>query len=383
MRIAVYYPWIYVKSGIERIIVELKRRSRHDISIVTHHYDADATYPELKEMDVVELDRVSVNRDYLSVIKAAWKIGRTRLDLRGVDALVVCCEGLGSLINFRNDDVPILNICCTPLRPVYDPAYRARVRERAGIKLPLVLAMERLWDAVDRPAWRRYAHVIAISQEVRRRINEAGLWRADPEVVWPGVPASIIRPSDTFEPMFFLPGRIMWTKNIELGIQAFRRFRAARPDLAAPYRLVIAGMVDAKSQAYLQQLRDLAANEPTIEFAISPSDAEMRRFYETCSATLFTAFNEDFGITPIESMAAGKPVLAVDRGGPREVLVDREVGRLLEPDPQVFADAMADLAADPETMRRWGAAGIRRAPLFTWEHFIDVVDTRLEEIARR
>ncbi|MBL8702120.1 MAG: glycosyltransferase [Alphaproteobacteria bacterium] len=383
MRVAVYYPWVYVKSGIERIIVELKRRSRHDISILTHHYDRDATYPELKSMGVVEVGHVPVSRDYLSVAKAGWIIGRTRLDTSAFDAMIVCCEGLGSLINFRNDDRPILNVCCTPLRPVYDHEYRARVHARAGILRPALGLVEAAWRMIDRAAWRRYSAVVAISETVRRRIAAAGLWDKEVSLVYPGISRDRIRPSSTFEPFFFLPGRIMWTKNIELAVAAFRRIRETTPEAEFPFRLVVAGMVDRKSQPYLQRLRDMAAGDPAIEFRLDPSDAEMRDLYDRCWATLFTAFNEDFGITPVEAMAAAKPVLAVNRGGPVEVVVDGQTGRLLPDTPEAFAAAMRALAADEAGARAWGQCGLARAPLFTWEHFVETVDAEIDRIAAR
>ena len=119
MRIAIYHPWIYLKSGLERTILEICRRSRHSWTIYTSHFDAAGTYPELSEMNVVELPRVSVNRRYGAVINAAARIATTRLE-GDHDVLVISCDGLGSLINFRNHTKPSVCLCFTPLRAVYD-----------------------------------------------------------------------------------------------------------------------------------------------------------------------------------------------------------------------------------------------------------------------
>ncbi len=88
MRIALYRPWIYVKSGLERTILEIARRSRHQWDIHTSHYDAQGTYPELKELGIRETARVSVRRNYSSVLAASARLATTRLDIDGVDALL-------------------------------------------------------------------------------------------------------------------------------------------------------------------------------------------------------------------------------------------------------------------------------------------------------
>lgn len=278
MKIAIYHPWIYVKSGLERTIMEIKKRSRHDWTIYTSHYDREATYPELKSMGVVELDAVSVKRQYGAVLRAAWTIWRTRLDPARHDALVICCDGLGSLLNFRNHDKPVLSLCFTPLRAVYDEEYKRRHMARLKPLLrPLARCAAFAFRLVDRLAWRHYRHAFCITDTVRRRVLDGGLFKAeDISIAFAGISGDRIAPSDVFEPFFFLPGRIMWTKNIELGIDAFRAF-SSRPG-APPFELVIAGMVDAKSQPYLRRLQ-ARAEGLRVRFETDLSDARMADYY--------------------------------------------------------------------------------------------------------
>src|SRR5215212_7963819 len=112
MRVALYHPWVYLKSGLERSLLELVRRSEHEWTIYTHHYDLEGTYPEFQEHSVVELSpSISVKRTYSDVIHASYRILQTRLPLENFDALVVSSEGVGDLIGFRNRDVPIIAFC--------------------------------------------------------------------------------------------------------------------------------------------------------------------------------------------------------------------------------------------------------------------------------
>lgn len=378
MKIAIYHPWIYVKSGLERSLMEIKNLSRHEWTLFTHHYDPEGTYPELKSMGVVELGRVSVKRQYGAVGKAALTLAGTRLDLKDYDALVICCDGLGSLLCFRNHDIPVVCLCYTPLRAVYDPEYRRRHLQRFHKIKPLAMAFEMLYRWVDRLAWRYYRAVIYISENVRRRAQEGKLPQpALTPLAYAGISKERRIRSDLFENFFFLPGRIMWTKNIELGIRAFKQFRQRT---GKPFELRIAGMVDAKSQAYFAELKTLAGDEPNIVFMNDLTDSEMDDLYHRCYAVLFTPFNEDQGLVPLEAMAHGKPVIAVNRGGPRELVRHQETGLLVEDTPEAFGAAMERLAGEPDLARSIGASGFLASADYTWDRFVGKIDDTLEKV---
>jgi len=378
MRLALYYPWVHLTGGPERILVELTSRSRHQWEILTNHYDAAHSFPELRGRTIVELPRVPVERSLAKVASAGLRIVLQRLPTRGFDALVVMCEGLGDLVVFRNHDLPTLCLCLTPLRPAYDDNYRERaLRSRGFFARTVLKAGLAVFRAADRLAWRRFDHVLCISQEARRRAVLGGLPRAaaaDVAYPGPGLPGAA---DVSFEPFFLLPGRVMWTKNLELGIAAFQRLRQAHPELAG-YRLVVAGIVDRKSEPYFARLRALAGGDPSIEFRVLPTDAELAELYRTCRAVLFTAFNEDWGIVPLEAMAFGKPVIATNRGGPRESIVHGEQGFLEEPEPEAFAARMAELALDPGLAASMGRAGRERSQAFSWEAFTAGLDRAVE-----
>jgi glycosyltransferase involved in cell wall biosynthesis len=378
-RIAVYYPWLYLTSGAERTILEVARRSRHRITVFTNEYQPEATFPGLKEVDIRVLDRVPLKRDVRSVAIAATRMLRQKLDLSGFDGLLVVCEGLGDLMTLRHREVPAFCLCLTPLRIVFDPVYRRTYLSRRGpLTRVATLLASAAFRRVDRLAWRRYRRVFAISEEVRERIL-AGRLASDGRVsvLHPGVELDFHTPSATADRTFFVPGRIMWTKNLQLAIHAFRSFREAMPDPGS-WRLRIAGIVDRKSGPYLEELRCLAAGDPAIEFLVHPSDDQLRAEYRRCFATLFTAFNEDWGLVVIEAMASGKPVVAVNRGGPREIVRHEVDGLLAEPDTRNFAEAMSRLVREPGLRDRLVANGPLRARQFGWGPFVQQLDDAIE-----
>jgi glycosyltransferase involved in cell wall biosynthesis len=168
----------------------------------------------------------------------------------------------------------------------------------------------------------------------------------------------------------------MWSKNLELAVDAWLRFKPSPSQNR--FQLIIAGMVDAKSRAYLVKLRAIAQDRSDISFVESPSEDVLASLYQRCHAVLFTAPNEDWGLVPLEAMACGKPVVATDRGGPRETVVDGETGFLMNDEPTAFAMAIRHLAgmsaADLDEM---GRTARRRAENFTWDGFVDQIDRQL------
>jgi glycosyltransferase involved in cell wall biosynthesis len=115
-----------------------------------------------------------------------------------------------------------------------------------------------------------------------------------------------------------------------------------------------------------------------VEFRVHPSDEEMRALYAACFATLFTAFNEDWGLVLIEAMASGKPAVAVNRGGPKEIVRHEHDGLLSEPDPAAFAAAMGRLAGERGLHDRLSANAPSSAARFGWDPFVDELDAELE-----
>jgi glycosyltransferase involved in cell wall biosynthesis len=376
VRLALYHPWIYLTSGIERSFVELLSRSRHDWLLLTHHHEPDATYPELRDARIVVLEpQVSVRRSLVPLAQAAWRISRTRLPLDGAQALLVSSEGLGDLVAPRSP-VPVAAYCHTPLKILHDPATRAALvggslARRAGLGL-----LGAGFELVDRRAWRAYRHVLANSAETVARIDAAGLRPAGPvEVLHPGVDLTRFPPgAGPREPVLLVAGRIMWQKDVELALETLEVLRARGERV----RLVVAGAVDEKSRPYLAELRARAAGLD-VTFEVDPTDARLSELSRTCALLLFTARNEDCGIVPLEAMASGAPVLAVDSGGPRETVVHRVTGWLEPRDPQRFADRVVEaLGADLAPVR---AAAVSRAAEFTWEAFVARVDDVMEGLA--
>jgi glycosyltransferase involved in cell wall biosynthesis len=277
---------------------------------------------------------------------------------------------------------PCFAYCHTPLRVAYDDVLRAHdfrrsasVLERAGV---------RMFRLVDRVAWRRFDRVFCNSRETARRLRQYRLVRPGHiEILHPGVDLAELRLRGG-EPQrdFLLPGRIAEAKNLELGIEAFLRLRRAGA-LPEGFRLVVAGMVDVKSRPYHRRLQAMIAGCPDVELVVDPDDASLHALYRRAWAVLCCSINEDWGLTVIEGMGFGKPVIAVGQGGPAESVLHERTGLLVSPSVEGFSAAMARLAADPRLRARLGAAARVRAGDYDWGRFVARLDDYVEGVVAR
>lgn len=359
------------------MLLELMRRSRHSWTLYTHWYDADGTFAELRSQRVVELSpKVSVRRSLKPLADAAWTISRAVLP--EADALLVSSDGFGDLIVARNR-LPAACYCHTPLRIFHDPLTRDALRRTDRRKAEALSVLGPAFSVVDRRLWKRFRHVFVGSTEVRSRVERAGLVPSGPvEILPPGVDLDWFsddeRPREDF---FLVAGRIKWWKNFELAIEGL----AAASDRGKPPPMVIAGTVDPFADDYLDSLRSRARGLP-VRFEIGPSQERLRELYRTCRALVFTSHNEDFGMVPLEAMACGAPVIAVDSGGPRETILHGVTGWLVAPTPEAFAGAMLDAAPPDGKAEQMRSAARKRAMEFSWDRFVTRIDEVMDQIAK-
>ncbi|KXZ50092.1 hypothetical protein GPECTOR_18g69 [Gonium pectorale] len=126
-------------------------------------------------------------------------------------------------------------------------------------------------------------------------------------------------------------------------------------------RLVVAGGYDPRlpeNVEHLQELKDLATQmdlRELVRFVPSFTDRQRTLLLAACQAVLYTPQHEHFGIVPLEAMAAGRPVVAVNSGGPTESVAHGSAGFLCEPTAAAFAAAIQQLT-DPRVAVDMGRA---------------------------
>src|SRR5262249_26693290 len=125
----------------------------------------------------------------------------------------------------------------------------------------------------------------------------------------------------------FLPGRLHRWKRADLVIRAFRYLRS---DVA----LKVSGTGEDEAK-----LRELAGNDPRIEFLGKVAEADLPGLYAAALLVPFVPVHEDYGLITVEAFLSQKPVLTcADSGEPTYFVRDGETGFVVEPDPQAVAE---------------------------------------------
>jgi glycosyltransferase involved in cell wall biosynthesis len=171
----------------------------------------------------------------------------------------------------------------------------------------------------------RVDHFIANSPVTAERIQK--YYRRDAVVIPPPVEASRFTFDPTIQPedYFLIVSRLIPYKRIDLAIEACNKLRLP---------LVIIG-----SGRDLERLKKMAG--PTIRFMGRLSDQEVLSYYARCRAFLFPG-EEDFGITPLEAQASGRPVIAYGVGGALASVVDGVTGVFFK---KQTVDSLAEVLA--------------------------------------
>jgi glycosyltransferase involved in cell wall biosynthesis len=228
--------------------------------------------------------------------------------------------------------------CLTPTRYVWDFARyagRENLGRRTRALLQPLLAILRLWD---RLAADRVDHFIAISKTVQRRI--ARFYRRGSVIIYPPVDTERFDvTSGQVGDFYLVVSRLVPYKRVDLAVQAFSRL--GRP-------LVVVG--DGRDRAALEAMAG-----PSVTFTGRLPDGEVADLMGRSRALLFPGV-DDFGITPVQAMASGRPVIAYAAGGALDTVVEGQTGLFFrEPTPEALGAAVEQLGAltlDPGQIRR-------------------------------
>lgn len=137
-------------------------------------------------------------------------------------------------------------------------------------------------------------------------------------------------------------------------------------------------LIVASGGSELEDLKRLADEAKNIYFTGWLPDRDLAEIVGNAIATLYIPIDEDFGISPLESMAAGKPVIGVAEGGLTETVLPEETGILVDPDPAVSDIIAAVRRMTPELALSMRDACEQRAALFGRAIFIRRIREALE-----
>ncbi len=300
-RVALCHEWTMQLAGSERVASAIAEVVRPDavFTLGAKPEIAARVFPGCE----VWVPRFGLNatvqrhwQELLLLFHAAW----ASLTLEGFDVVITSSHSCVNAV--RTGGRPhVVSYCHTPMRYAW-----AWQEERSRVPAPL----RPIWPAaaaalraVDRRVSRKVDTFIANSAFIAGRITYA--YGAESTVVHPPVDTS-----------FYTPPTSPAAPSNDYVLFAGRTVGYKRPDIAVEAaRLAGVPIVVAGSGPLIEELRPAAPEGVT--FVERPSDAELRELYRGARA-LISPGVEDFGMTNVEAMACGTPVLAYDRGGARD-----------------------------------------------------------------
>lgn len=188
------------------------------------------------------------------------------------------------------------------------------------------------------------------------------------------------------EPLILQLGRLVPRKGVDTVIRGFGRLVQQHQITA---RLLIVGGESEEPDPGLTpeigRLSAIAHQEGIIDrvtFAGRKCRDELKYYYSAADVFLTTPLYEPFGITPIEAMACGTPVIGSEVGGIKFTVKDGETGYLVPPnDPEAIAERIAYLYQNPRSYHRLSAQAVQRAhQLFTWQQVTSAVANLYEQV---
>lgn len=378
-------------GGAERLVVDAAiamKQSGHVVQFVTNHYSTSHCFEETKDgtlpVKVVGdwLPRTVLGKcyalcSYLRMIYAAFYL----VFCSSIDPDVVFVDQISA-------GIPILNLMqCKVIFYCHYPDQLLAPHDNTlkhYYRRPLDWLEEKTTMCAD-AILVNSSFTLGVFQNTFKSIKKT------PEVVYPSINTEFFDNTETLDLndiidiggcKFILSiNRFERKKNLGLAIHCL----SLLPDKTI--KLIIAGGYDPLNLENIEYFQELVylvedmnlANR--IVFLKSPSDAVKISLLRYCLCLIYTPSNEHFGIVPLEAMYCGKPIVAVNSGGPKETIENDHNGYLCRAEPEEFADAVKQLLEVEEKAKLFGKCGKKRFDdIFSFGAFKNKINNVLESI---
>lgn len=331
MKIAIFHDYFGAIGGGEKLVLMLAKNLNADV-ITT-----DLNIESIKKMGYSDTHIISLGKTSnippLKQISASFLFATCDFSKK-YDFFIFS----GNWAHFAaRKHKPNLYYCHTPTRAFYD-LYNTFLKRQ-----PFFISIFfRAWVGFHRPISEYYmSHVCKIvtnSKNTSKRIEK--YFHRDAQVIYPPVDTSKFA-CKGYGDFWLSVNRLYPEKRVEIQIEAFKKLPEEK--------LIIVGGYSKgdHAQSYAKTIvNNLPAN---VRVLGEVSETELLDLYSQCRGFICTAMDEDFGMTPVEAMASGKPVVAVNEGGFRETVINGKTGILVEAEIQSIIKAIRYVSQDPSS----------------------------------
>jgi glycosyltransferase involved in cell wall biosynthesis len=302
-KVALVHEWIVNFTGSERVLKSISDRFKK-APIYTTVYDKENA-PQFANRIVRTsfIQKFPLGLKYYQYFYPLMPYIFESFDFSDFDLVISdshsCAKGI-----LTNPETCHICYIHTPTRYLWQPWLDDRAQ--GGFVKKRILNHMRIWDfqAAQRPDY-----LLANSNYVKRRIEK--YYQREAEVVYPPVNTDYFEPTEKpTKDYFLIVSRLAGQKKIELAVKAFSKMKK-------PLKVIGDGPMRKKLEKIAQGT--------SVEILGYKPDNVTRSHYQNCQAFIFPQ-EEDFGITPLEAMACGRPVIAYGKGGALETVVEGKTG---------------------------------------------------------
>ena len=340
MKIALVHDWLVRLGGAERVLIAF-HKIFPEAPIYTLFYDKEfvSQYLPKAKISASFLHKVPNIKKLHPWLKILMPFAIESIDLSDFDLIISSSHEFSHGILSKQS---AKHICFyhSPSRILWDRTYEYakdfKERGKGAFKLSLIKLGQHFLRIWDHGASRRPDIVLANSKHVAQRIKK--YYGREAQVIYPPVEitasesAHRMAPAQlSFKNYFLIVSQLYPHKNLDLAIEAFKRI----PDL----NLVIIGdgpeyknlkiKIQQRFPASHGNLRRAKSKLRNVELLGFVSDEDLPVYYKGCLAYLICN-EEDFGISPLEAMSFGKPVLAYKKGGVQESVLEGKTGEFFD-----------------------------------------------------
>jgi glycosyltransferase involved in cell wall biosynthesis len=304
VKVAIIHDELIRRGGGEQVVLTLLK-AFPEAHLYTSCYNPNLTYPEFKNYSIITSLFNLFVKDEKLLKMLFFPFGLLAMKLmrvKGYDVVIISNTYSAKYVSIsRSSKVFIYTF--TPFRLAWNPSSYAEYNEAKGLKKAIYNLVVRFLRWFDAREAKKGDYFLGMTNETAERIKEAYEVK-EVKIIPPAVKCSNFYVSKDTSDYYLLISRLEFYKKVDLAIEAFNRLGK---------RLIVVG--NGSKKDYLKQM-----GKNNIEFKSGLSKEEVARLYSNCKAFIFPQ-HEDYGITPLEANASGRPVIAYGQGGVLETMI--------------------------------------------------------------
>jgi len=310
MKVALVHDYLSQDGGAERVLKAMHEIWPEAPIFVLFHDKEKIDYIPAENIRQSFIAKLPFAKKYYQWYLPLMPLATEKYYLKDFDVVISSTSAFAKGVIVQPDTIHI-SYCHTPPRYLWADTHEYVADLNCGpiIKkfLPGIIHKLRMWDKMSAD---RVDHFIANSETVKRRITK--YYRRESEVIYPPVDTNKFFISEKIGDYFVAGGRLVPYKRLDLVVKVFNR-------LKIPLKIFGIG-------PEMKRLQKMA--KPNIEFLGKISEEKKAELLSQAKAFIHPQV-EDFGLTPIEAMASGRPVIAYGQGGASETIISGQTGIFL------------------------------------------------------